>query len=519
MARFRPLVRPQGLHRRDLWDSFTSAIGDAFDEKHTTTSKKDDTLTTSKTIMKTKTPSGYTGPLTTKTTSKTSPTTAPKAATTSKSAPKTSMTSGTGTTSLPTAIKPTTAATAGTKLTLDTAAQPTTQATLSTTHAAETATGTPPSSSGTSAGAKAGIAIGVLAGIFMVSVLVFYLFRKRQKQAERQRVEDDEKRNSPFAHSAAIGGTVAAAGSTRGGGNYPDRRTSRGAGAQGAAIALQNTPPVRNPSVGASAWERPTTNPDTNNPFDDDAERLNTPSQNSFDHIDSAVGAPSNTSAAVGAVAGSGLLRKASTRKDGLQSLDLTLNPLRSGNLEPVPPSPAGTDYSISSVKPGQSMGPSTSAAAIAAAGGPAVSTVHRVQLDFKPSLEDELELRAGQLIRLLHEYDDGWALCIRLDRSQQGVVPRTCLSTRPVKPRPPPGGVVRDPPVNAKNRSNRQMVPQDGSGPNGPTGRSGGSQISTDRSHTPQDTAGPQPDPGQINSRMRQAGSIGRKPVPGQAY
>lgn len=37
-------------------------------------------------------------------------------------------------------------------------------------------------------------------------------------------------------------------------------------------------------------------------------------------------------------------------------------------------------------------------------------------------------------------------ALCIRLDRSAQGVAPRTCLSARPVKPRskppgpPPPG-------------------------------------------------------------------------------
>lgn len=67
---------------------------------------------------------------------------------------------------------------------------------------------------------------------------------------------------------------------------------------------------------------------------------------------------------------------------------------------------------------------------------------VHRVQMDFKPSMGDELELRAGALVRLLHEYDDGWALCIRLDRSQQGVCPRTCLSQRPVKPRPtgPPG-------------------------------------------------------------------------------
>lgn len=51
--------------------------------------------------------------------------------------------------------------------------------------------------------------------------------------------------------------------------------------------------------------------------------------------------------------------------------------------------------------------------------------------------MEDELELKQGSLVRVLHEYDDGWALCIKLDRSKQGVVPRTCLSTRPVKPRP----------------------------------------------------------------------------------
>jgi hypothetical protein len=45
--------------------------------------------------------------------------------------------------------------------------------------------------------------------------------------------------------------------------------------------------------------------------------------------------------------------------------------------------------------------------------GPPAPSTgvdnVHRVQLDFKPSMDDELEIHAGQLVRLLHEYDDGW--------------------------------------------------------------------------------------------------------------
>jgi hypothetical protein len=46
-------------------------------------------------------------------------------------------------------------------------------------------------------------------------------------------------------------------------------------------------------------------------------------------------------------------------------------------------------------------------AAGIPIARGP--NNVHRVQLEFKPSMEDELELRSGQLVRMLHEYDDGW--------------------------------------------------------------------------------------------------------------
>ncbi|PGH03737.1 hypothetical protein GX51_03881 [Blastomyces parvus] len=87
---------------------------------------------------------------------------------------------------------------------------------------------------------------------------------------------------------------------------------------------------------------------------------------------------------------------------------------------------------------PAMSMDSTTASAVAAAGAGPAgPPNVHRVQLDFTPSMEDELELRAGQLVRLTHEYDDGWALCVRLDRSAQGVVPRTCLSSRPVRPRP----------------------------------------------------------------------------------
>lgn len=86
--------------------------------------------------------------------------------------------------------------------------------------------------------------------------------------------------------------------------------------------------------------------------------------------------------------------------------IDLTLPPKFTGV---VPPSPAGTEFSMHEVDAEHSPVPSSSAAAIAAAGGPANTTVHRVQLDFKPTMEDEMELAAGQLVRLLHEYDDGW--------------------------------------------------------------------------------------------------------------
>ncbi|PGH06706.1 hypothetical protein AJ80_08123 [Polytolypa hystricis UAMH7299] len=137
------------------------------------------------------------------------------------------------------------------------------------------------------------------------------------------------------------------------------------------------------------------------------------------------------------------------------------------GFMKDPAPSPAMSVDSISVASTG----------AAAAAIGPGPGNVHRIQLDFIPTMDDELELRAGQLVRLIHEYDDGWALCMRLDRSQQGVAPRTCLSARPVKPRPrgppqgpgprgppPPGG----PPGRPMSPAGR-MPPGPAPHPNGP--------------------------------------------------
>lgn len=104
--------------------------------------------------------------------------------------------------------------------------------------------------------------------------------------------------------------------------------------------------------------------------------------------------------------------RRQSMRQEHVPApIDLTLPPKFTGV---VPPSPAGTEFSMHEVDADHSPVPSSSAAAIAAAGGPANTTVHRVQLDFKPTMNDEMELTAGQVVRLLHEYDDGWVRYFR---------------------------------------------------------------------------------------------------------
>ncbi len=72
--------------------------------------------------------------------------------------------------------------------------------------------------------------------------------------------------------------------------------------------------------------------------------------------------------------------------------------------------------------------GPGGPEGAPVAAGGPP-GNVHRVQLDFKPSMDDELELSAGQLVRLLHEYDDGWVCWHQFPKSRASANMLTRLS------------------------------------------------------------------------------------------
>jgi len=56
------------------------------------------------------------------------------------------------------------------------------------------------------------------------------------------------------------------------------------------------------------------------------------------------------------------------------------------------------------------------------------------VRCTFIPNLPDELSITTGEVVRVLDEYDDGWALCANT-RSEQGMVPLECLDKRATSP------------------------------------------------------------------------------------
>ncbi len=356
--------------------------------------------------------------------------------------------------------------------------------TPTTSTAKPTATAQPSDSSdsgGMSTAAIAGIAIGALGGILVLFVLVYLMISSRRKKQERRRqqMEDDEKINGPFADSAAIrplpktpnrAPRLSLRPVTQFLPNFTqpgaERRASRG-------IALTLNPVSNNTlrPTGGSAWERPAQRsaPGPNgdyrpgtaaslNPFTDHHRLPEEPVSpvSSMGSFDRRVGlAMTTTSPSIAdpvspiigdadddsddgssfhgglEVAPNNMMRKTSIRRDVPKPLDLTKPP--SPLFAQVPPSPAGTEYSMHSMAPGQSPGPSASAAAIAAAGGPSQSTVHRVQLDFKPTLADEMGLRAGQLVRLLHEYDDGWVCHPHTFKTAPSLHPKTHNKPLPI--------------------------------------------------------------------------------------
>jgi len=347
---------------------------------------------------------------------------------------------------------------------------------------ATTSSSAEPASEGLSGGAKAGIAFGVLiplAALLIGALLI--IRRKKQQQKNAGERLDDEKTamanmpppssfpstapaqapmqmqmssGTPLAHAPVLSQPQVSS-SFNGLGNAAPSSGNGAAMAAGAigATAVGAAAIAKAPhSPTGSAWERPGNEKNANdpaNPFGNHAEtsaaqaRAPSPGIDASDFPLPGSIAPSEKAISIAAMS--------------------------TDNLSLAPGAPMASTVSLAPVSPlavGAAAGAAGVAAGAAAAGAsnrnsppPApVDNVYRVQLDFKPSMEDELDIRAGQLVRMLHSYDDGWALCMRMDRSQQGVVPRTCLSKNSVKPRPGPPPQQRGPPRNGPNGPNSPM-------------------------------------------------------------
>lgn len=86
---------------------------------------------------------------------------------------------------------------------------------------------------------------------------------------------------------------------------------------------------------------------------------------------------------------------------------------------------------------------PVMSPAAAMSPGGGAVSLAPAgiiyayVRCTYIPTLPDELSITVGEMVQLVSEFDDGWAVCVNA-HNERGVVPLECLDRGNAPPRQP---------------------------------------------------------------------------------
>lgn len=321
------------------------------------------------------------------------------------------------------------------------------------------------SSSGMSTGAKAGIAIAVIAIVGLLAVFLLWLLGKKRRQLEAQKTVDNEKhvpgagtiaaasvnstematRSPPISATAPrislrpvsrmLPEFMGASKSRLSGGNLlntigeADSITSRKTPSPGP----RGPSPTQPRGLGLGQPVRPS---EDNNPFADPKNPFADPEKSSVEYPAPLAITPSVTKQApiapmaatiVGAAATSAAVapKPAPTRAAApgpAPAPALVSAPVSEPTpvIAPVPaaaPAPVPVPIAVPAPKPAQESAPSPTSSGPAS---PALSStpsqgaepqgnVYRVLMDFAPSMEDELELKSGQLVRLLHEYDDGW--------------------------------------------------------------------------------------------------------------
>jgi hypothetical protein len=280
-------------------------------------------------------------------------------------------------------------------------------------------------SEGMTGGAKAGVAIGAIFGVGLIAALIFFFVRKKKRSQEgyqNEKTFGDEGLPEGFAasfpppppskpqtpvHAPQLNVrpvTQFAPDLSGTGAMNPTTVGAAGAAAGSAAVASRNltgeSPPPTPPMADSSP-----------NPFSDPVNPFNPPSapvtQNPSTIAErgtgpsgSAVAGAAVGAAVMGAAAGAAASSRDSNASDDYQSAQSRGH------------SPSSSTHS--SGNPAYAAGAAGAAGGMAA-GPPPPNNVYRVQMDFNPSMEDELGLRSGALVRLIHEYDDGWVCIYKL--------------------------------------------------------------------------------------------------------
>jgi len=297
-----------------------------------------------------------------------------------------------------------------------------------------------------SGGAKAGLAFGIIFALAALAFLVLFCYRRKkrhskmhqklgdEKSAYQQQQQQQLKQPQPVMPAAPplIGTSLRSTESL----NAPrlslrpvtefspnfmgsNTRSSNLGAVADAGVSSQDGSRGLRPAS-ASAWERRgeqhhANNP--NNPFGNHAETVEL--QPTAQASQLAPTLPNVELAPVATVAGATAAAETAASRpasDGVTPKPLSIKSHKT-SASAVSAISANTDEgSISQATAAVPVAANAAAGgAVAGAGPPGSPTgalnVHRVQLDFKPSMEDELELRAGALVRLLHEYDDGWVI------------------------------------------------------------------------------------------------------------
>lgn len=291
-------------------------------------------------------------------------------------------------------------------------------------------------SSGMTAGAKAGLAIGIIAIIAAILSLIFFCFRQRKKAEERERLDDEKFTNVP-PPSAAAGAPASMSGLKRlSTAPRLDVRPTTAFFMPNRASQMQNAAAAGN-GIQMTSQNRGMEQ-NRANPFGNHAESIDPVNAAGPSVVDgvSAAGVVVAGAAAGAAVAGGarGPVRSTSrgaqnkygggknaqqspfsdaARTDGNRAMNTSQQMHNTG----VMPQPLAGVIE-------ESNGPVSPTAATAAAAGAAAAIVgagavtsgaasntnlYRVHLDFSPSMPDELKVRAGEIVKLLKEFDDGW--------------------------------------------------------------------------------------------------------------